>query len=148
MRCIHDHRHVTFICLRNNNILVLFKSLNASLSVLVRLGSGCKISAFDRSYPIASKLQSISLSDLLGTLNLFLYLSRSLVKASSNLGFVTFSGAGTKDRPFLSSEALAVESTCFDRFSKPSCGVFEALRFFLFGDLCDRDSGGGARAGK
>ena len=118
-----------------------FKAPSASLSALVRLGSGCTISAFDRSYLIASKLQSISLSDLLGRLNLFLYLY-SFVKAFSNLGHDIFSSVGTKDKPFLSSEASAAESTCFDKLSNPSCGVREELHFLLFGDLWGIDSMG------
>ena len=104
----------------------LFKSRNA-LSALERLGLGGSISTFDRSNLIASKLQSINLFDLLGRLNLFLYLSHKLVKASSSLRRVTLSGVGTNERPFLSSEASAVESTCFDRLS--TCTVTHPVAF-------------------
>ena len=58
----------------------IFKPRRASLAALVRLGSGCNIYTLDRSYLIASKQQSINLSDLLGRPNLFLYLSHSFVK--------------------------------------------------------------------
>ena len=40
---------------------------------------------------------------------------------------VIFKGVGTKDKPFLRSEASAVESMWSDKLTRPSCGVHPSL---------------------
>ena len=69
----------------------------------------------------------MSLSDLVGRLNLPLYLFFSFSKLFSCSIESILRGAGTKDKPFLSNVISVSESLCSDMLTMPSCilgGIF------------------------